>query len=486
MAGQNIPDKPNILFLMTDQMQGRVLNPDNPCQTPHLDKLAAQGVRFTRAYTPNAVCSPARASLMTGLLPHNHGVLYVTHTVDDDQACLRTEYPHWAQRLVDNGYRTGYFGKWHVERTNELTNFGWQEYGELGRPIDAKSPTFSMEKFLDGPEGYHPNRFYGTWDLLPEETPAGHKVARATTFLDDVLENDNPWCCFVSVTEPHDPFFCNEATYTQYDVESIELQPNVHDTLENAPGLYRNAGVPWRNWSDQEHKEATACYYGMISEIDLLYGRLIDRIDAAGQLDNTIIVFTSDHGEFLGAHGLYCKNVSAYEEAYNVPLIMAGPGIAQGQESDARVGLHDLGQTLLALTGSEPIDTQLKDAPDSREFTSVLQAPNATEDYQQGFAEYFGGRIILTQRVVWDGDWKYVFNGFDFDELYNLADDPYEMNNLLTDNQVADPAHAERLKTMVKLLWKRIGETGDHSLFNSHYPVLRVAPYGPMIVKESS
>ena len=79
---------PNILFLMTDQMQGRVLEPDNPCQTPHLDRLAARGVRFRRAYTPNAVCSPARASLMTGLLPHNHGVLYVVHTVDDDQACL--------------------------------------------------------------------------------------------------------------------------------------------------------------------------------------------------------------------------------------------------------------------------------------------------------------------------------------------------------------------------------------------------------------
>ena len=97
---------------MTDQMQGRVLEPDSPCQTPHLDGLAARGVRFRRAYTPNAVCSPARASLMTGLLPHNHGVLYVVHTVDDDQAVLRTQHPHWAERLTEAGYRTGYFGKW--------------------------------------------------------------------------------------------------------------------------------------------------------------------------------------------------------------------------------------------------------------------------------------------------------------------------------------------------------------------------------------
>src|SRR5690606_12243037 len=122
---------PNLLFLMTDQMQGRVLDPAHPCITPNFDSLAARGIRFTRAYTPNAVCSPARASLMTGLLPHNHGVLCVTHTVDEDQAVLRKEHPHWAQRFVEAGYRTGYFGKWHVERSNELAQFGWQNQGEL-------------------------------------------------------------------------------------------------------------------------------------------------------------------------------------------------------------------------------------------------------------------------------------------------------------------------------------------------------------------
>ena len=134
---------PNILFLMTDQMQGRVLEPDNPCQTPYLDRLAARGVRFRRAYTPNAVCSPARASLMTGLLPHNHGVLYVEHTVDDDQAVLRTEHPHWAEWLTANGYRTGYFGKWHVERSNELSRFGWQQQGAL-----SERPDWSVAQLL--------------------------------------------------------------------------------------------------------------------------------------------------------------------------------------------------------------------------------------------------------------------------------------------------------------------------------------------------
>ena len=121
--------KPNILFLMTDQMQGRVLEPGHPCITPNFDALAEKGVRFPKAYTPNAVCSPARASLMTGTLPHTNGVLEVIHCVDDDQCNLRTELPHWAQRLEAVGYKTGYFGKWHVERTNDLTQFGWQVNG---------------------------------------------------------------------------------------------------------------------------------------------------------------------------------------------------------------------------------------------------------------------------------------------------------------------------------------------------------------------
>ena len=126
----NMSSKPNILFLMTDQMQGRVLDNLNPCKTPNIDKLAARGMRFTRAYTPNAVCSPARASLMTGLLPHNHGVLWVTHSVDDDQGMLRDDKAHWAQRLTGSGYKTGYFGKWHIERSGELDRFGWQVFAE--------------------------------------------------------------------------------------------------------------------------------------------------------------------------------------------------------------------------------------------------------------------------------------------------------------------------------------------------------------------
>ena len=473
--------QPNILFLMTDQMQGQVLNPGHPCLTPNLDRLAAKGIRFTRAYTPNAICSPARASLMTGLLPHNHGVLTVTHTTDDDQSCLRTEYSHWAQHLQTAGYHTGYFGKWHVERSDQLEAFGWQVNGVRNNEVykqkqkslcgkKPRTPTYSLQLNSEEPPGYDQSIFYGVTDVLPEQRGVGVTTSLALDFLEEAIPNAKPWCCFVSITEPHDPFIAGQAAFDQYDVEAIKLCPNVFNALEGQPELYRVTAKIWQGMTEQQKKEAAACYYASITEIDQQYGRLIDTLEASGQLENTIVIFTSDHGELLGSHGLYCKNISAFEEVYHIPLIVSGPDVAKGAVTSARVGLHDLCPTLLELTGSKQIEVG-----DSRSFAAVLADPeNYESHFQQGFAEYYGGRIHLTQRVVWDGDWKFVFNGFGMDELYNLEADPFELNN-----RAEDPTCDNQLRLMLAQMWHRIEATGDHSLLNSHYPPLRLARYGP-------
>lgn len=467
--------KPNILFLMTDQMQGRVLEPDHPCQTPNLDRLAQRGVRFRRAYTPNAVCSPARASLMTGLLPHNHGVTDVIHCVDPDQSCLRTDKPHWAQRLVDAGYTTGYFGKWHIERTEKLEQFGWQTY-QINLPRGAGGErSFSLRKTADLPPGYKQNVLYGVIDTPPEKRAMGRRVDAAMEFLHEVTQKEDPWCCFVSITEPHDPFVAGREAFEKYNVDEIELQPNVHDDLSDRPGVYRKASLVWADMDDRQKREAAACYYALITEIDQQFGRILDYLEESGQADNTIVVFTSDHGELLGSHGMYTKNYSGFEEVYNIPLIMAGPGITRGQVSEARVGLHDVCPTLLELTDCEGIS-----APDSRSFVPALSDPVANDEhFQIGYAEYFGTRYRLTQRVIWDGPWKYCHNGFDFDEMYNLDDDPYEMKNL-----AADPAYQDQVKKMLHTMWTIIRDTGDHVLLNSHAMILRMAPYGPYILDE--
>jgi arylsulfatase A-like enzyme len=468
--------QPNILFLMCDQLRGDVLDPDHVCQTPNFDQLAEEGVRITRAYAPNPVCSPARASLMTGLLPHNHGVRHVTHTVDDDMGVLREEHPHWVQRL--SGYRTGYFGKWHVERTEELDRFGWQTFSERHGPEFAKlvedpakiKAEADPAGWINKPEGYAPAFHYGVTDVPPERRQLGGVAHMAREFLDDALKSDDPWCCFVSVIEPHDPFVAGREAFSLYDVDSIELPPSINDNFENAPNIYRRSQAAWSELTERQHKEAAACYYASVTEIDWIFGRLIQQVRDAGQLDNTIVVLTSDHGEFLGAHGLYYKNIGAYEQAYSIPMILRGPGIAQGAVSDARVGLHDLYPTLLDLVSAEMIDVV-----DSRSFAPVLRDPAANQsDFTQGYAEYDGTRLTLTQRVVWDGDWKYVFNGFDYDELYHLASDPHEMHNL-----VDDPAHREKLDEMTRLFWQYVKATGDHALERAGYVPFRVQTLGP-------
>ena len=475
---------PNVLILLADQMRGEVIDPGGPCQTPVMDELAAGGVRFARSYASNAICSPARAGIMTGLLPHNHGVLTVTHTVDRDQCLLRTEHPHWAQRLTAAGYRTGYFGKWHVENTECPANFGWQVDGSLHQDLfktrwrevhgdGPYEPEYTMARYYAGPEGYRNSLFYGVTTEGPETRSMGVTTQLALEFLEEATHGDGPWCCVASVREPHDPFVAGEEAYARYDVDALPLRPNVHDDLAGRPGVYRKSARTWADLTDRERRQAAACYYASVTEIDGQWARLIDCVEKAGQLDNTIVVVTADHGELLGSHGLYCKNFMASEEIYHVPLIVRGPGIAPGACTSARVGTHELCPTLLDLAGCDPIS-----APDSRSFAEVLRDPAAHEDaYETGYAEYFGGRYFVTQRVAWDGPWKFVLNGFDFDELYNLDEDPYELRNL-----AEAPAYTGRVREMMALVWRYARDTGDSTLVNSHYPALRIAPFGPGIV----
>lgn len=474
--------RPNILFLIADQMQGRVLHPDHPCLTPHLDQLAARGVRFPRAYTPNPLCSPARASLMTGLLPHNHGVLTVTHGVDADQSCLRLDKPHWAQRLVAAGYRTGYFGKWHIERSYELARFGWQTdcttHSDLFKQRAAQQPpppplpqppATPLRFELIGPEGYGPALLYEVIDEPVERRGLGIIVDLALDWLSEATRRPQPWCAFVSVQEPHDPYRAPRPWFERYDPDCIALPASARDDLSGRPNLYKKAQNIFAGLTDLQRRRAMACYWASISEIDQQFGRLLRAVERAGQLENTLVVLTSDHGELLGAHGLWMKNVGAFEEVYNVPLIVAGPGVARGAASAARVGLHDLCPTLCDLAGAQPIHNA-----DCRSFAGLLADPAADAHWQRGFAEYHGTRQLLTQRILWDGPWKLVHNGFDFDELYNLETDPHELHNL-----AADPAYADQLRRLMALAWDFMKRTNDHTLVKTHYPPLRLAPLGP-------
>lgn len=478
--------RPNFLLFLFDGMQAATINAAHQCQTPNIKRLQQRGVTFQRAHTSCPVCSPARGSLMTGLLPHNHGVLEVEHGKDADQCVLREDKPHWAQRLVDVGYRTGYFGKWHIERSNELERFGWQTHvvkgSEHHKHLGKGTHAFHAEEldpalcgYLEDPPGYNRILHYGVTDVAPEERPSGVSMNCASEFLDERIGGEEPWCCAVSFSEPNEALVCGRSAFERYDVDAIELPKNLDADFSNRPNLYQREQEITRNLSDDHWRMARACYYGCITEMDAQFGVLFDQLESADALENTVIILMADHGRYVGAHGFDAHNIGAFEEIYRIPLVMAGPGIAAAATSDALVGIQDLCPTILELAGAETIDV-----PDSNSFAAVLAQPGETpEILREGFAEYHGSRFPLAQRILWEERWKMVFNGFDFDELYDLENDPHEMENL-----AREESQRGRLRAMMSRIWKRMRDTNDRTLLETHYFSLRLGAVGPNEIAE--
>lgn len=463
--------QPNLLFLITDQQRADIIEPNTPCQTPHLDSLASTGTRFERCYAPNPICSPTRASLMTGLLPHNHGMVDCPHTVEPYRADLKDGLPFWSRTLQAAGYHTAYFGKWHIERTNRLENFGFDtfevgQYQRLLGLVERDSPMLIRGTVQQ--KGYRDFLLYGVTDEPSEATPEYNLYSDGIDFLQRAARHpDRPWALFISSEAPHDPYIVPRPYYDCYDPADIPPPPNFDDDLSNRPAIYRRIQQVWHSLEWPQFAEATACYYALCSLIDDQIGRILDALNDLGQAKNSIIVFTSDHGDFMGAHRLMLKGIPAFEEIYRVPLIIKGPGIPAGRQVGKIVSLLDLAPTLVQLTtgGSFPCY--------GRSLTSLLQADQA-EWESEAFAECHGQRFFYTQRTLWRENYKYVFNGFDEDELYDLAADPCEMRNL-----AHDPTFQPVLEAMAGRMWEIIRQTDDFNMYQAQYGMFRFAPVGP-------
>ena len=421
---------------------------------------------------------------MTGQLPHTHGVLEVEHGRDDDQCVLRTAYRHFAQNLSDVGYRTGYFGKWHIERSQDVARFGWQEsvvkgaahVKNLGRG-QAGPATFKLDDsltgYVEGPRGYKKILHWGVTDTPMHDRYPGLTVADAEQFLNERMADPDPWCCCVSFSEPNEALIAGRESFDKYDPEKLPLPENFFDDLSDRPNIYQREQRIGRDISENHWRNARACYFARITEIDQMVGQLTGQLEAAGQLDNTVVIFLADHGRYVGAHGFDAHNFGPFEEIYRVPLIIAGPEIKSDAECRAQVSIADVGTTICSIGDTQPIET-----PDSRCLASLLAEPEVVPDeFQTGYAEYHGTRFPLMQRILWQDDWKFAFNGFDFDELYNLADDPFEMTNLIN-----RPDQQSRVETMMTEVWRRVRDTNDRAILESHYFSMRLACVGPDVV----
>lgn len=212
---------------------------------------------------------------------------------------------------------------------------------------------------------------------------------------------------------------------------------------------------------------ARACYYARITELDRAFGHLLDYLDESGQRENTIVIVTADHGRYVGAHGFDAHNFGPFEEIYRVPLLVSGPGVSAGGSCDAPVCLHDLCPTICEWGGAEEIDV-----PDS---CSLVPAMAGEPIERSGaYAESQGTRFSLTQRIWWQGKWKFAFNGFDFDELYDLETDPGETTNL-----ARMPEYRDTVERMMREVWREIRETGDRAIEETHYFSMRMGVVGP-------
>jgi len=429
--------QPNILFIFDDQHRFDYLGCAGAdfIRTPNIDRLAARGVRFTHATTNCPVCAPARIGLATGLQPCHLGSL-------DNNSFLPLSAATYYQRLRDSGYRVGCVGKLDLAKPDPYNGrngdrpcvYGWgfthPEECE-GKMHAGGSPTPRgpynyylqqkglLQKFY---EDYQARRATGwiknaTHDsVLPTDAFEDVYIGRRATEWLERVPDDFPWHYFVSFVGPHGPFDPPTEYADRY--RNATMPPAIRDSLAGKPESVRRRRL---NMEADEVAVMRRQYCAAIEVIDEQVGAMLDVLERRGMLDSTYVIFSSDHGEMLGDHGLHSKSLP-YEPALRVPLIVAGPRIEGGRVSDALIELIDVNPVICELAGLAP-----QESIDARPFGPILRG-TADEHRTETVSAIRGFRLIRTHRH------KLVQNYNADCELYDLAEDPDELHNIAPDN----------------------------------------------------
>jgi arylsulfatase A-like enzyme len=487
-----MPDRrPNVPIFMSDQEQGDVVLPGHPARMPNADRLAAEGILFSRAYCPTTHCCPSRATFMTGVYPSRHGVYNNVSTPTAIHYGLNPGLTTFSETLRHDGYHMAYAGKWHVSNEEGPADRGWEELyvtankgAYMHRSLGEwrRQPAPSLEEERRSGEILRPGwgnvQLYESYATDPVQAPRGYEdtddfrvVQSAIDHLPKLARGREPWCLFVGPVGPHDPYIVPEQFARLYDPKQVELPPSFADALADKPRIYqRLRRQVWSQLSDDEVREAIAHYWAFCSMEDALFGLVLDALDATGQAEDTLVLRTSDHGDYCAAHGLWSKGVPAFREGYSIPFIVRWPAglVNPGRQVDDFVTLADFAPTLLDLAGL-PIPSDWHGAS-LRPFLADERPSNWTDAF---FTQFNGVELYYSQRSVTTREHKYVYNGFDFDELYDLRADPHEMTNL-SDR----PEYAEVKRDLLRRMWEFGYRTGDEMMFNP-YVTVALAPYGP-------
>ena len=436
---------PNILHIMTDQQQWGTIAGRSECRTPSLNRLAESGMIFQRSYTPSAVCCPARAMILSGAYHWHNGVYNQVHSTPSVHRDMNPDVVLYSNRLRDAGYRLGYVGKWHASYLRTPLDFGFHEVADLQgcdprliQPLDTNpdgverprgqirttpvrnmrwpgSEPFPMWGYREGPE-----------EATPEWYRAECAIRMLKRFARGGAQGARPWHLEVHFVEPHDPYMPLKKYLDRYDAQALRVPESFHDTFEGKPGLHRRESQSWGTITEDDYRAGRAHYYAYNEQVDAQIGRVLDALKETGQDDNTLVVATTDHGDMVGAHRMWIKGWIPYEETYRIPLIVRWPGrIAPGSTSGRLVQTHDLAYTYVAAAGARAMPYQ-----DGRALQPLFENPRAPRWPDHILCAYYGGEFLYTQRIAITDRFKYVFNGFDIDECYDLSDDPQEMQNL--------------------------------------------------------
>lgn len=469
--------RPNVLWLVADHLA--LANRDvDPSIFPLQTRLRQLGVAFSRAYTVLPICTPARATMLTGLYPHGHGL-----TENDGRFGGRAELDG-SDRMIQHdfaaaGYRYGWFGKWHLSQSQSALDFGFEGFSLPGYGYPYNTPEYRayLSQIHEGPlcaeveVTGESRRAPGTCvDLLqepewfdyeagsavlhgPEEVHEAHFLADSAIGWLKTQQADTPFFLRVDAWGPHPPY----TIPTGFDspLDEVALSKNLTLDLSQRPAHHRDYRDQWqedlrKDAFDWPRLTRRAVEHRILVERALL--RIVDHLEDSGQLDNTLIVFCADHGDAVASNGgVMNKGSLMVEETMRIPLVMAGPGIAVAQECDHLIGNVDLAPTLHALCEvNANRDMQGLSAANS------LADPSAPPFRARLMVQHYGLHVPILQRAMYEGDWKYVAQPDGFEELYDLGADPYEMANLA---EIAD--HSQRLREMRIKLLEEMHALGD-------------------------
>ncbi len=474
--------QPNVILISTDQQRGDCIGPEGRgVRTPNIDKIGKRGVRFSKCTTAHPMCQAARSSILTGKLPYSHGVRDNGRDLDESFG------PQGLAGIFGAaGYDTHFIGKAHLSSHQTFEPTGRAECYSSAKdfPASWSGDYFNFEdvqlilrphhhaKWENAPETMHYENWLDAdgngqvrWELAKEHLPPKMKNFQAWSSAlgdewhtspwvgdrtVDMLEEqaDTPIFAWVSFPDPHPPFLAPKPWSDMYSPEEVVPAKNPTLDLDNRPWWHSEflkskstiqqgekhwaAGVDWGGFGDMSEealREITAVYFGMISAIDSQVGRILDAIEAKGELDNTVIIFISDHGEWLGDHGLLLKGPMLYDGLLRVPCLISGPGVPADKVIDAPISTMDIRSTLMDLCGldGEPDNGTswkgLFDRTESREF-----ALSEYEVDSQRSGVDLDLRTVRSQRYRMSVDLR-----TDTGELYDLENDPGEMVNLFDD-----------------------------------------------------